>query len=362
MSYDWETYKVCIFGSGNWGSAIAKIVGKNVTMIEDFDTEVAWYVYEEIIEDRKLTDIINETHENVKYLPNQIIPENVIAIPDPVEAAKDANILIFVMPRKFIRQLCCALEGRINPNAIGCSLIKGFQSDKSGNIRQYSHLIAEKLKIQTAVVMGAGSAGEVADGNFSETTIGSVDREVGRILQVLIETPHFLTVVSNDADGVEICSALKNIVACGAGFLDALDHGNSTTAILIRLALIEMIDFVDVFFPDTKLSTFFQSCGIVNLISTCFGCQNRRISEAYIRSQKTLVKVEKDLLNGQKLLGAEISEQIYHMIVRTEAEERFPIFFIIHKIFTREAKPEQLLESMRNSHCAHFRFRHNLDW
>lgn len=37
------------------------------------------YVYEEIIEGKKLTEIINETHENVKYLPGHKIPENVVS-------------------------------------------------------------------------------------------------------------------------------------------------------------------------------------------------------------------------------------------------------------------------------------------
>ncbi|OTF73429.1 glycerol-3-phosphate dehydrogenase[NAD(+)], cytoplasmic-like, partial [Euroglyphus maynei] len=40
------------------------------------------YVYEEIIDGRKLSEIINEQHENVKYLPGHKLPENVIADPD----------------------------------------------------------------------------------------------------------------------------------------------------------------------------------------------------------------------------------------------------------------------------------------
>lgn len=38
------------------------------------------YVYEEIVNGRKLTDIINETHENVKYLPGHKLPPNVVSI------------------------------------------------------------------------------------------------------------------------------------------------------------------------------------------------------------------------------------------------------------------------------------------
>ena len=45
-----------------------------------FAQEVKMWVFEEIIEGRKLTEIINETHENVKYLKGFPIPENVVSI------------------------------------------------------------------------------------------------------------------------------------------------------------------------------------------------------------------------------------------------------------------------------------------
>lgn len=37
------------------------------------------WVFEELINGRKLTEIINETHENVKYLANHKLPENVVS-------------------------------------------------------------------------------------------------------------------------------------------------------------------------------------------------------------------------------------------------------------------------------------------
>lgn len=61
--------KVAIIGSGNWGSAIAKIIGRNVLTKEGFDDEVNMWVFEEQVNGRNLTEIINTEHENVKYLP-----------------------------------------------------------------------------------------------------------------------------------------------------------------------------------------------------------------------------------------------------------------------------------------------------
>lgn len=62
------------------GSAIAKIVGENAQKMETFDNRVTMYVYEEMVNGKKLSEIINETHENVKYLPGHKLPENVVSI------------------------------------------------------------------------------------------------------------------------------------------------------------------------------------------------------------------------------------------------------------------------------------------
>ncbi|KAI4500703.1 hypothetical protein M0802_004295 [Mischocyttarus mexicanus] len=73
-----EKLSVCVVGSGNWGSAIAKIIGANVVKFNNkFAERVPMYVYEEIINNQKLTNIINELHENIKYLPGHKLPENV---------------------------------------------------------------------------------------------------------------------------------------------------------------------------------------------------------------------------------------------------------------------------------------------
>ena len=60
------------------GSTIAKIVGRNVTKFDAFDDTVTMYVNEEMIDGRKLTEIINQDHENVKYLPGHKFPSNVV--------------------------------------------------------------------------------------------------------------------------------------------------------------------------------------------------------------------------------------------------------------------------------------------
>lgn len=55
-------------------------MGTNAARLPNFDDRVTMYVYEELIDGKKLTEIINETHENVKYLPGHKLPPNVVCV------------------------------------------------------------------------------------------------------------------------------------------------------------------------------------------------------------------------------------------------------------------------------------------
>jgi len=62
------------------GSVIAKIVGRNVIEHSIFVQHVPVWVKEELFNGKKLTEIINTRHENIRYLPGCIIPYNVVII------------------------------------------------------------------------------------------------------------------------------------------------------------------------------------------------------------------------------------------------------------------------------------------
>jgi glycerol-3-phosphate dehydrogenase (NAD+) len=57
-----------------------------------------------------------------------------IAVPDVVESAADADILIFVLPHQFMSNTCKPLVGKIKPSAFGVSLCKASQSLISNSI------------------------------------------------------------------------------------------------------------------------------------------------------------------------------------------------------------------------------------
>ncbi|NIG58789.1 glycerol-3-phosphate dehydrogenase protein-like isoform 2 [Pontoporia blainvillei] len=327
-----SSLKVCIVGSGNWGSAVAKIIGNNVKKLEKFASVVKMWVFEETVNGRKLTDIINNDHENVKYLPGHKLAENVVAIPNLSETVWDADLLVFVIPHQFIHGICDEISGKVPKGALGISLIKGIDEGPEG-LKLISDIIREKMGIDVSVFMGANSASDVAAGKFCETTISSKVTENGLLFKELLQTPNFRITVVDDADPVELCGALKNTVAVRAGFCDGLRCGDNTKAAVIRLGLMEMIAFTRIFCKgQVSAATFLESCGVADLITTCYGGRNHKVAEAFARAGRTTEELEREMLNGWKLQGPQTSAEVYRILKQKGLLDKFPLFTSVYQI------------------------------
>lgn len=297
--------RVCIVGSGNWGSAIAKIVGDTVTKNGTlFESVVKMWVHDEQIGSRMLSDIINTEHENVKYLPGHKLPVNVQAVPNLVEAAVDADVLIFVLPHQFLAKSLAALKGKLKSNAIGVSLVKGVMpSERDGGgillISDYISSLLDDLPI--AVLMGANIASEVANGDVCEATLGTDNSDRKNILKILFNTDSFRIQTCGDKSTVELFGAFKNVVACAVGFVSGLGSGMNTRAMVMRIGILEMLELCKLLSPSFDSETFFQSCGVADLMATCSGGRNFLVSEALAKNGGSLADLEQTMLNGQKL-------------------------------------------------------------
>ncbi|KAM4711387.1 glycerol-3-phosphate dehydrogenase 1-like protein isoform 2-T2 [Anableps anableps] len=340
--------KVCIVGSGNWGSSIAKIIGHNVKASNRFDPMVNMWVYEEIIDGRKLTEIINTEHENVKYLPGHKLPKNVVAVPDITEAMKGARILVFVIPHQFIGKLCDQMKPHVTEGAIGISLIKGIDEGPDG-LKLISDIIREKLEIEVSVLMGANIANEVADEKFCETTIGAKNESHGQLLKELLQTPNFRITVVPESDTVELCGALKVHTHQGAGFCDGLGFGDNTKAAVIRLGLMEMVAFAKLFCKgEVSSGTFLESCGVADLITTCYGGRNRRVAEAFVKTSKSITELEAEMLNGQKLQGPQTSAEVYKILQKRDMVKEFPLFAAVYQICYEGKEVKEFITCLQN--------------
>lgn len=339
--------KVTVVGSGNWGSVAAKLIASNTLKLSSFHDEVRMWVYEEILPSgEKLSEVINQNNENVKYLPGIKLGKNVVADPDLEHAVKDATMLVFVTPHQFMEGICKRLVGKIRGDAEAISLIKGMEVKMEGPC-MISTLITDSLGINCCVLMGANIANEIAVEKFSEATVGyRENRDIAERWVRLFSTPYFMVSAVQDVEGVELCGTLKNVVAIAAGFVDGLEMGNNTKAAIMRIGLREMKAFSKLLFSSVRDSTFFESCGIADLITTCLGGRNRKVAEAFARNggKRSFDELEAEMLQGQKLQGVSTAREVYEVLSHRGWLELFPLFTAVHEISTGRLPPSAIVE------------------
>eukprot|EP00548_Thalassiothrix_antarctica_P006091 CAMPEP_0194133808 /NCGR_PEP_ID=MMETSP0152-20130528/3820_1 /TAXON_ID=1049557 /ORGANISM="Thalassiothrix antarctica, Strain L6-D1" /LENGTH=334 /DNA_ID=CAMNT_0038829169 /DNA_START=214 /DNA_END=1218 /DNA_ORIENTATION=+ len=315
------------------------------------------WVYEEIIDvgdgvSQKLSDIINDRHENIKYLPGICLPENIVAVPDLEEASHGATLLIFVLPHQFLGKLLPIIKKHADSSCRCISLIKGLDFCPRTLIPQrISETISRGTGFPCGALMGANVANEVALGHVCESTLACDfgNYEINEEIRQIFDTPpSFLVQHVTDVAGAEVCGALKNVIALGAGFVDGLELGGNTKAALLRVGLREMQHFCQLFWQDKdhhKDTVYAQSCGVADLITSCFGGRNRRCAAAFARireesgalmteetSGKLWKQIESDLLNGQHLQGTSTAKEVHNILEKKKLLHAFPLMTTIYQI------------------------------
>ncbi|KAI0594106.1 glycerol-3-phosphate dehydrogenase [Biscogniauxia sp. FL1348] len=393
-------HKVTVIGSGNWGSTISKIIAENTKAHPDlFEEVVQMWVYEEEVnyegQTQKLTTVINNHHENVKYLPNVKLPTNLVANPSVEDAVSNSTILIFNLPHQFIHRICSQIKGKIVPFARGISCIKGVNVTDEG-VSLFSEWIGDDLGIYCGALSGANIASEIAAEKWSETTIAydpppmdssrnpscantprsatpnrataqqnaaelsitplanmqhkdargrtsktkltpvppefpPLDHET---FKILFHRPYFHVRMVSDVAGVSLGGALKNIVALAAGFVDGKGWGDNAKAAVMRLGLLEMVKFGKEFFGETVSTGTFteESAGVADLITSCSGGRNFRCAKMAVERGVSVQEVEQTELNGQKLQGTSTAVEVNSFLKRRDLENDYPLFTAVFNI------------------------------
>lgn len=337
-----KPFKISVIGSGNWGTTIAKVLAENTTARPHlFVHEVDMWVFEEQVDGRNLTSIINEDHENVRYLPGVKLPNNVRANADIVEVAKDADLLLFNMPHQFLPRILSQLKGKIKPTARAISCLKGLEVNKDG-VKLLSLSITDLLGIVCGALSGANLAPEIARGKWSETTVAykipADFRGAGNdidhyVLKAAFHRQYFHVHVIEDVAGVSIAGALKNVVALAVGFVEGLGWGENAKAAIMRIGLLEIVAFSQTFFPESDQVTFLkESAGVADLITSCAGGRNVKVGRRMAETGEDAATAEKNLLNGQSCQGAVTAQEVHELLENVGRLEEYPLFEATYQI------------------------------
>ncbi len=254
--------KIGVIGSGTWGTALAKLLcenGHDVTL---------WSALKDEIE------ALGKTHRHPN-LPGVEIPEGITCTADLSVAAMDKEIIVCSTPSVYVRATARRFARFVDDNAIVVSVAKGIEESTLSTMCEIieDEMRCEDKYVSVAALSGPTHAEEVARGLATAIVAAAEDITIARRIKNAFSNDYFKVFCSTDRKGVELCGALKNIIALAAGISDGMGYGDNAKAAIITRGMAE------VSYLGTKMGckqhTFFGLSGIGDMIVTATSRHSR---------------------------------------------------------------------------------------
>ena len=219
-------------------------------------------------------------------------PTGVAATADPRVLADAADLVIFAVPSRHLRGTVTRARAAPAVRRGLLSVVKGLEP---GSLLRMSEVIAGSAAIAgraaSAALSGPNLAGEIARGLPASAVVAASDPALAERVVGRLGRREFRLYVNRDVLGVELCGALKNIVAIAAGAADALGFGDNGKAGLITRGLAEMTR-VGIAAGANPL-TFAGLAGVGDVIATCGSTlsRNHRLGEELAKG-RTWAEIE----------------------------------------------------------------------
>ncbi len=223
--------RIAILGGGSWATAIAKIVLHNAR-------EINWYMRRQ----EQIDDFIRYG-KNPSYLTGVKFDTERIKFSNNINhIVATSDILIFATPSPFIKQHLRKLHRKLSKKII-ISAIKGIVPDENMIITDFFEQVYQIPKENIAVLAGPCHAEEVALERLSYLTIACTSKDRARYLAAKFQTSFVMTSISDDVNGIEYSSVMKNIYSIAAGICHGLKYGDNFQSVLISNAIREINRF-----------------------------------------------------------------------------------------------------------------------
>lgn len=328
-----------VLGSGAWGTTFSAVLA-------DSGCEVRLWG-----RDHAVAEQITATHRNDKYLPGITLPPGVSGTVDAAAALQDADIVVIAVPSQSARAVLTPLASLIGDHTVAVSLMKGIEL---GTDKRMSVVIAEALQMpesRVAVVSGPNLAGEIAAHQPTATVVSSSDPQTAALVAKACSCEYFRPYTNGDVVGVELCGAVKNVIALAVGIAQGQGMGYNTTATVITRGLVEITRLGLAL--GAQAETFAGLAGMGDLVATCASPSSRNhtlgkhlgqgqtLEEAVIATRGTAeaVKSSTSVLALSRSVGVEmpITEAVVDVLHRGQ-----PVAGLARRLLTRPHKSEGL--------------------
>ena len=266
--------RIGILGAGTWGIALARML-----CMSNHDVTV-WSALPQEIDD------LSATHIHPKF-PDTVLPEGIRYSKDIAEVCGDNDMLIAAVPSVFIRSTMKTAAPHLRNGNVIISVAKGIEEKTLFSMTEVitdelGDLVKEK-DLRIAALSGPTHAEEVIK-SMPTTIISSCpDLETAEKIQDVFMNTCMRVYTNTDIRGVELCGALKNIIAIASGMLIGLGLGDNIKAALITRGLAEIKRL------GVKMGcqeqTFYGLAGMGDLIVTALSVHSRNYQAGILLGQ-----------------------------------------------------------------------------
>ncbi|PRR78603.1 Glycerol-3-phosphate dehydrogenase [Clostridium liquoris] len=313
--------KITFIGGGSFGTALGIMLGKKGFKISIWDRSTS------VVED------INVKRENIKYVPNVVIPANITAFNDIKEAIGDNRYVVLSVPSHVIRKICKNIKPFIHKDTVIVTIAKGIEEETGERLSQ---VIKEELPNNPVVVLsGPSHAEEVAQDMPTTVVVSSEKMEYAEEIQELFMTSKFRVYTNDDIIGVEIGGAVKNIIALAAGISDGIGYGDNAKAALMTRGMREIIRIGEAM--GGKKETFSGLTGMGDLIVTCTSMHSRnRRAGILIGKGASSEEAIKEI--GMVVEGIRACKAFYEL--KEKLQVSMPITDVLYKVLFEGKDPK----------------------
>ena len=252
--------QIGVLGAGTWGMPLARMLQRSGHQL------TVWSAIEKEIDEFSVT----RRHPN---LPGMEIPAELAFTKDIREACENKDVLLFAVPSVFVRATAKKAAPYICDGQIIVDVAKGIEAD---TLFTMSRIIADEIKnpqVKIVALSGPTHAEEVAK-DLPTTIVSACEDEAAAVqVQEIFANSCMRVYTNTDVLGVELCGAMKNIIALSAGIAVGLGFGDNTKAALITRGIAEITRLGTAMGCDAR--TFGGLAGIGDLIVTATSRHSR---------------------------------------------------------------------------------------